>query len=503
MHRTAVSILLTPGFDSDRVLLVKRSPELVFFGGYHAFPGGTLDASYAAVAVRDLPQMGQDSDLSSFVVAAAREVFEETGVFLGRGERRPPGERLLAYRRALLAEELSFAEILARENQHLDGRDFHPICRITTPPFAPRRYDTWFFGCLLPPDAAIEIWPGELEAGEVVGAGEALARWRAGQMLIVPPVVIFLSELAGQNVSSFIPSVRRWTDSYPRDKLHRVYFTPGVLLAPLQTPTLPPATHTNTYVLGEERLFVVDPAPMDPQEQEKLWVLLDELKEEGRNLEAILLTHYHRDHLGAAAEAQRRYALPLWAHRDTARELPQLSFQRHLEEGEELSLGASPDGRLDWRLRVFHVPGHAPGHLAFRESRYKALLVGDLVSTLSSILIDPRDGHLATYLQSLERLEPLAEGTLYPGHGPPAREGAKVIRAQMAHRKEREARLLAALSGEPQEIESLVSKVYTDVDQRLFPLAERSLLSGLVKLKEEGRVEPSGEGYRLRLRGRE
>lgn len=494
MHRTAVSILLTPRFGSDQVLLVKRNPELAFFGGYYAFPGGTLDDADAAVPVRSLPE--DSGDLSAFVAAAARELFEETGVFLGRGASRPPRERLEVHRRALLAEEVSFAEVLEKESQHLDGRDFYPICRITTPPFAPRRYDTWFFGCQLPGDASVEIWPGELETGELVGAGEALARWRAGRMPIVPPVVIFLSELNGRDVEFLLLRARQWTSAYAQEKLHRVYFTPGVLLAPLKTPTLPPATHTNTYVVGERRLFLVDPAPVDPAEQEKLWEFLDELKAEGRKLEAILLTHYHPDHVGAAAEAQRRYALPVYAHRDTARELPRLACDRDLEHGQEIPLGISPNGQPDWTLRAFHVPGHAPGHLAFRESRYKALLVGDLVSTLSSILIDPRDGHLATYMKSLELLESVAEGTLYPGHGPPARDGRKAIQAQIQHRKEREAQLLAALTDQAQGVESLLARVYTDVDERLLPLAERSLLSGLIKLEEEGRVERAGAGYR-------
>jgi ribonuclease/clavin/mitogillin len=498
MHRTAVSILLTPGFDSDRVLLVKRSPELVFFGGYYAFPGGTLDAADAAVPVRNLSEPAGPGELTPFVAAAARELFEETGVFLRRGEGRPPAERLAAYRRALLSEEVSFAEILTREGQHLDGRDFRPLCRITTPPFAPRRYDTWFFACRLPPEASVEVWPGELEAGEFAAAAEALTRWRAGEMLIVPPVVIFLGELSGHDVETLIARAQSWTAAYAGEKLHRVYFTPGVLLAPLKTPTRPPATHTNTYVVGEERLFLIDPAPVDRAEQEKLWGLLDELQAEGRKLESILLTHYHPDHVGSVAEAQRRYALPVYAHADTARELPELTCQRYLKEAEELPLGDSPDGGREWSLQVYHVPGHAPGHLAFRETRYKALLVGDLVSTLSSILIDPRDGHLATYMKSLELLEPLAEGALYPGHGPPAREGRKAIRAQIAHRRQRESQLLAALGPEPRSVSSLLAEVYRDVDEKLLPLAERSLLSGLLKLEEEGRVERAGSGYRLR-----
>jgi glyoxylase-like metal-dependent hydrolase (beta-lactamase superfamily II)/8-oxo-dGTP pyrophosphatase MutT (NUDIX family) len=502
MMRVAVSILLARGRESKEVLLVDRNPELVFFGGYQAFPGGTLEPEDATVPVENLPRSvensgdGQGGDFSSFVAAAARELFEETGVWLGRGSDRSPGS-LEENRRRMLAGEVSFLEILKEKGQHIDAADFTPLCRITTPPFTPRRYDTWFLQCRLPAGARVDILDGELVGGGFTRPEDALTRWRRGEVLIVPPVIIFLQELQRSSNEDFVQWIRQFTGSYDRGKLHRVYFTPGVLLAALKTPTQPPATHTNTCLVGEEWVYVVDPAPVDPAEQNKLWHLLDEFIAEGRTLKGILLTHYHPDHVGAVAECQRRYKLPIHAHRDTVSELPGFDFGDPLEHGQELDLGTSPDGQPGWKLRAYHVPGHAPGHLAFEESRYKALLLGDLLSTLSSILIDPRDGHLVTYLESLRFLESVAEGTVYPGHGPPAREGKKAIQAQIRHRQDREDQLLAALTDEPQSVAELVEKVYTDVDKSMWELAGRSLVSGLIKLQEEGRVEETDDGYRL------
>jgi glyoxylase-like metal-dependent hydrolase (beta-lactamase superfamily II) len=397
----------------------------------------------------------------------------------------------------MLTGEASFHEILKERGERIDARDFTPLCRITTPPFTPRRYDTWFFRCRVPRGQKVAISHGELVGGGFANPGEALARWRNGEVLIVPPVVILLGGLAEMDRDAFVDWTRRFTDSYAREKLHRVYFTPGILLAPLRTPTRPPATHTNTYVVGEGLVYIVDPAPVDPVEQQKLWTLLDELVEEGRSLKGILLTHYHPDHVGALGGCQRRYDLTVRAHRETMARLAGIDFGDPLEHGDEIDLGVSPDGRAGWNLRVYHVPGHAPGHLAFQESRYQALIVGDLVSTLSSILIDPRDGHLATYLKSLNLLESVARGTVYPGHGPPAREGKDVVRAALRHREDREAQLLGALSLEPQSIDALVCKVYQDVDPSLWELAGRSLISGLIKLQEDGRAEEQDGGYRL------
>ncbi len=502
MNRIASSILLSRDETWDEVLLVDRYPKLAFFGGYQAFPGGTLEPDDAKVPVDNVDKLFQErgenlgEDFPSFVAAAARELFEETGVWLGRGVDES-GRSLEEDRRLMLADELSFLQILKRRGQRIDATDFTPLCRITTPPFTPRRYDTWFLGCQLPKGAKVDIVDGELVGGGFARPEDALEQWRGGDTLIVPPVIIFLQQLASSTKEGFVQWIRQFTDSYEEGKLHRVYFTPGVLLAALKTPTKPPATHTNTCLVGEDKVYVVDPAPVDPAEQMKLWNLLDEFLAEGRTLEGILLTHYHPDHVGAVAECQRRYKLPVRAHRDAMAELDGFDFGEPLEHEQDLDLGSSPDGKSGWTLRAYHVPGHAPGHLAFQESRYQTLLVGDLLSTLSSILIDPSDGHLATYLESLKFLESVAEGTVSPGHGPPVREGRKAIRAQLRHRQQRENQLLAALSNEPQSVSELVSKVYADVDKKMWEMAGRSLASGLIKLQEEGRVQEQDGGYRV------
>ena len=496
MKRIAVSVVLHPEGDTRQVLLVERNPKLKFFGGYHAFPGGVLDAADAGVPIENLPvHEAAGEDFPRFVAAAVREVLEETGVWMGRGARPIEPDRLVRYRNRLLADEISLAEILAETRHHIDGRDFEPLCRITTPPFVPVRYDTWFLRSRLPKGAEVNIIPGELVGGELVEPAPALDRWRKGEILIAAPNIIMLEEMSRGD--GFESRILELTESYERGKLHRVYFTPGILLAPLATPTQPPATHTNTYIVGHERLYVVDPAPYDRVEQEKLWELLDEMRDEGRSLAGILLTHAHPDHVGAVVECKNRYGLPVYAHRDVGRHLPQVEFVDELEHGDSVELGPSPDGQAGWSLHAFHTPGHAPGHLAFRESRYKALIAGDLISTLSSILIDPSDGHLRTYLESLKSMEPVADGTVYPSHGPAARDGRKAIRQQIRHRQQREEQILGALTSQPRPVEDLLVKVYSDVDISMHGLARRSLLSGLIKLQEDGKVHQDDDRYRL------
>lgn len=490
MVRLAVSVAISRRSRPEELLLVERSKKLRAFPGLYAFPGGTLDEADASVPVR-----GLDADpLSPFVAAGVRELFEETGIWLGRGGRTPSAEELRADRRRLLAEEVSLASILGSYGQHLLASDLTPLCRMMTPPFAPVRFDTQFLRGLVDDDQAIEIWEGELVSGDFVDTSQTLTQWKQGAIPLAPPMVVLIEHWT-RGQTDLEARIQAMTASYDAGTLHRIYFSPGVLLTPLKTPTRPPATHTNTCIVGERKLYLVDPSPVDEGEQARLWSLLDELVAEGRTLEGILLTHYHPDHVGALAEMQSRYGVPALAHEDCIAELPDGNFGAPLRHGEVLDLGEAPDGSAGWKLEAYHVPGHARGHLAFQESRYGAAIVGDLVSTLSSILVDPRDGHLATYLKSLEFLQTVVNGTLYPGHGPPSLVGKKVIEKTLTHRAEREEQLLGALSSEPRTTTALVEAIYADVPQQAHGLAERSLLSGLIKLEEEGRVHREGDGY--------
>lgn len=492
-RRQAVSIVLTRDSDSKEVFLAERNPELKFFGGYYAFPGGTLDKDEADVEIRHADQIDRKS--IPYILAGAREIFEETGLLLTHGNHPIPEDRRDTYRKQLLADEISFGQILHQENQHIDAADFHFICSILTPEFAPVRYDTQFYWVNLPEGQHPEIWPGELVAGEFISAEEAVTRWASNEMLIVPPVIFMLRELQNHAVETFGSYVLNHAEAYRRGKIHQIFFAPGVQLIPLKTRTLLPATHTNAYLVGHKQLYIIDPAPADPAEQRRFWDYLDDRLAEGCEFKGILLTHHHSDHVGALSECQQRYDLPIMAHRKTAEKLSSIDFHIFLDDGDELDLGVTPDGQPDWKLRVYHTPGHASGHLAFKENRYNTVLVGDLISTLSTIVISPPDGHLATYLASLRRLQSIVEWMLYPGHGPAVRNGPQVVETYITHRQEREQKLLDALSSRPQSIQQLVEKVYNDVDPAIWGLARHSLHAGLIKLIEDGLCRQDGDGF--------
>ncbi|MBK7078050.1 MAG: MBL fold metallo-hydrolase [Myxococcales bacterium] len=262
---------------------------------------------------------------------------------------------------------------------------------------------------------------------------------------------------------------------------------PGIAVVPLRTPTLPPATHTGCYLVGDRALVAIDPASPWPDEQDRLLAALPA----GAHVALIALTHHHGDHVGAATALAARTGAPIAAHPATAARLAgRVAVTRALADGEVIAT----DGE---RLRVLHTPGHAPGHLVFQAEGSGAVIAGDLVAGLGTILIDPGpgEGHMATYLASLERLLALGVGALLPAHGPVIADGPAKLREYLAHRRMREERVAAALTAAPQPSADLVAVAYADTPPALAPIAERSLLAHLVKLAEDGRARAVGDRW--------
>jgi endoribonuclease LACTB2 len=477
----AVILLRTRSDESEPLVYwVRRSARMAFLGGFHAFPGGQLEASDALVRVENCET---DDESAAMIACAARELFEETGVLVARG-----GETLTKGQRVSLLDDLesgrvSFPELLKHYGLHLDARDFTYAGRWVTPPFSPRRFDTWFFMVNCPAKQE----PRLKDAGEWTLASAAVKAWERSEVLVAPPVLHALKTLAGGLTDDTVERFLSVPEAH-RQPVRRIEFRPGFICFPVRTPTKPPATHTNCYIVGQREIVIIDPASIYEDEQAALASCVDDLLKEGRTIREIILTHLHPDHVGGvnALREHLQASVTVAAHRLTAEPLRgSVSVDRLIEDEETIELAGEPP----LRLRALHTPGHARGHLCFYEERTGALITGDNIVGLGSVLINPPEGNMRDYLNSLERLRKLSHLTvLFGAHGPAMGNPRAKIAEYIAHRLEREANILAAVRMGCGSAPEIVARVYTDVHPKAHAMAERAVLAHLEKLEADNLI---------------
>jgi endoribonuclease LACTB2 len=477
----AVVVLVRPAEGGPEVFWLRRETTLSFAAGFYAFPGGRVDAADRRVAVE-----GAEGEQATWRAAAARELFEETGVLRARGPAPSPAA-LREARAALLSGARPFADVLAALGVSLNAGDFLEAGRWVTPSFLPVRFDARFFLVVVEAGTAAEVWPGELAAGAWVRPVDALLAWAEGRALLHPPNHFALQALLQSPSLEAARAAMRDAPAAEGPGAHPVQFQRGVRLLALRTPTLLPATHTNCWLLGNGELLVVDPGASEAGEVERLVAHLAQLETSGLTARAIFLTHHHLDHVGGVGPLTARLGLPVWCHARTADRLD-VRPGRVLADGEVLTLEGDPD--MHWR--VLHTPGHAAGHLCLLDEASRAAVVGDMVAGVGTILIDPPEGDMAEYLRQLRRLRDLPVRALYPAHGPPLPDGALALEGYLAHRAAREERVKAALIDEPRTLEEIAQKAYADTPA-VWPLvAERSTLAILEKLAAEAEARTVG-----------
>ncbi len=267
------------------------------------------------------------------------------------------------------------------------------------------------------------------------------------------------------------------------------HFSSELAVLPLRTPTLPPATHTNCYLLGDKRLTLVEPASPWEEEQERL---AECIEKRGGRVERIFLTHHHVDHIGGVEVARSRYGCPVVAHVRTAELLEgQIQVDELLGEGDRLD---TDQGHWD----VLYTPGHASGHLCLANRRTGDFVVGDMVAGEGTIVLDPPEGVLVDYLDSLGRLRSENPGVLHPAHGEAILDADDRLREYIEHRQLRTQQVKDALkkhvSAQPID---LVPEIYPELPVTFHVVAQRQVLCHLHWLEAEGYVRSEGDSWMI------
>jgi len=252
---------------------------------------------------------------------------------------------------------------------------------------------------------------------------------------------------------------------------------------------------TNTYVLGQGEVAVIDPGPRTP---DHLSALLAGL-EPGETVALILVTHAHRDHSPLAADLAQETGAPVLAYGDwTAGRSPMMqgiAERGGLGGGEGVDAEFAPDRCLadgetvDWaggEIRAIWTPGHFSNHMSF--AWQDTLFCGDHVMGWASSLVSPPDGDLTAFMQSCRRLLERPESTYYPGHGAPIFAPHDRLRWLIDHRQMREAQILEALASGAATPAELAQRIYHDLAPALMGAATRNVLAHLLHLLSESRV---------------
>jgi glyoxylase-like metal-dependent hydrolase (beta-lactamase superfamily II) len=265
-----------------------------------------------------------------------------------------------------------------------------------------------------------------------------------------------------------------------------VAVAPGIRRIVAPNPGRMTGPGTNTFLVGERSVLVVDPGPAIPAHVDAIVAALD-----GARVAGVLVTHTHRDHSPAARELGERYLAPLVGRRPRHAEFHDPTFVAD-EEPADGARYASDAGELV----AIATPGHASNHVCWSHPATRTLLTGDHVLGTVSPVILPPDGDMTEYLDSLARLQRLDLAAILPGHGPVIDDPATVLANLVAHRLGREAKVQRALDEDGRALDELIPHVYDDVDPALHGFARYSLLAHLLKLERDGRARREGARWR-------
>ena len=242
-------------------------------------------------------------------------------------------------------------------------------------------------------------------------------------------------------------------------------------------PSLMTGPGTNTYLIGERAVGVVDAGPDLP---EHVAAILAAVAEGGGQVAALLVTHGHSDHLPATYPLKERTGAPIWGH-------PSIGGVDHpLRDGDAVEAG-------HLRLVAFETPGHAADHLCFWLAAERLLFSGDLIAGQGTVVLSRAPGALTQYLASLNRVRDLGPQTILPGHDPVVADGQAKLQEYLDHQAMHSRQILDALQTGPATVNAIVARLYVDTPSGLRPMAAHNVLTHLKHLKGQGAVTRTDE----------
>lgn len=444
----AVTVVL---IHDGQLLMTRRQPAMPAFGGYHAFPGGKVDpadelAPPAALEAR-MPAVAP-----RLLRALSRECEEELGINLDA-----------------MADAGEIRELVN-------------LGVALTPPIAARRFNTHFFKLVLGTRPHLTVDEGEAAEATWAAPADWVARYRAGRLLVAPPTRAALEALADSidtRVVTLLDAVNRTTGQQPL-----IEPVAGVRILPVRSHTLPPAQHTNAFLLGDmqSHRILVDPSPATDADLEALVARVADI-----GVHEVFITHHHPDHWERADVVATRLGASVGMSAETRKRIrgqhPQAFADIEIHEYREGDMVCRWQGEP---VTVLEVPGHDAGQLALMPESRQWCLVSDLIQGIGTVVIPEDGGNMADYFASMQRVIDLDPAVLLPSHGM-AMGGTFRIAETLRHRKQREVDILR-LHQQGKDVTQILPQLYVGLDPRLEPLAAMNIRMHLNKLRDEGRL---------------
>ena len=241
---------------------------------------------------------------------------------------------------------------------------------------------------------------------------------------------------------------------------------------------------TNTYLIGNDEVTVIDPGPALPTH-------IEAITQTSSHIKQILLTHTHPDHSPGTKLLQDKIDVPVFVLITESSKAQDTTFtpERILSDGETLT-------SKDFTIEVIHTPGHASNHLCYLLKEEKLLFTGDHIMDGSTVVISPPDGNMQEYIDSLLKLKKYDLNKIAPGHGELIDDPYATVEWIVQHRMERELKVIKTLQLQNSgDLDTLVRDVYSDVDAILHPIAKWSLEAHLIKLINDGVVKRTNDKF--------
>lgn len=471
---TATMTLTRDGPEGVEVLLGKRSITMRAFPNYWAFPGGGV-SSVDTAAVECFSQL--EGEEAKTIACILREMSEELGLVPAtNGLTAVPLEARLE----IVNDKKNWLPMAKNNNFPVSRENIKVLSHRITPPFGPVQFDNAFLHFHAGPFQnvpEIDLAP-QTEFTEVMWAKpvDILSKWRSYEMKVAPPVVTLLMEIE-RTLERFDRNMEKAADDIASRLPGRrsILFAHGVEVVPIKTATLPPADHTNAYMVGDPEgdYVLVDPAVRMREDMESLATAIDRHK---GTLVAVVFTHSHGDHLADIGLLREAIDAPIWGSEYTSQSVP---CDRILVDGDQLQLG-----NQSWNVLI--TPGHHPGHVCLLGDA--GLIAGDMVAGIGTILIPPQTGNMNEYISQLKRLKDAKPHLIFPSHGPVIALPEQTIQRYIDHRSARHQRVLAAVIAGDSVVEDIAKSAYLDTPDAHPGLAIDQTLSHLLAHQEEGNL---------------